>query len=265
MPFIILGRARFALPVGETPIGGAGANALPFPELAGHATMATLRLTPDGAVRVWPLRERSALVTVNGAPLGARPVTLTHGAKIQAAGITLVFGELRELRTATEVLAIRDLQSAPAGGNTAAQATAASGGQVVACATGVLATIPDIGLVIGRGPDSDLVILGRDVSRRHAVIRASAQGYMLRDVSTNGTFVNGRRVNGTQILGMGDMIRIGSEELRFEAHPAAPQSAAEPPRTEVSPPTAPAPPHSPLLEPPTGPRSAASSSQRQGS
>lgn len=253
MPFIILGRARFALPVGETLIGGAAAHALPFPELAGHATMATLRLTPDGTVSVWPLRERSARVTVNGTPIAARPVPLTHGAKIQAAGMTLVFGELRELRTATEVLAIRDRQSAPDRDDGAAQPTAASGGRVVACATGVLATIPDIGLVIGRGPDSDLVMLGRDVSRRHAVIRASVQGYVLRDVSTNGTFVNGRRVNGTQILGMGDMIRIGSEELRFEAHPAAPQSAAAP---------ASAPPHSPLLEPPTGPRSAGSSSQR---
>jgi hypothetical protein len=256
MPFIILGRQRFALPIGETRIGGSGIGALPFPELARQPTIAILLLTRDGAVSLWPSRHGAARVIVDGALVGADAVTLVHGATIEAAGLRLLFGDLHELRTTTQLTTVRDKEPALAADELPAERTAGSGGRLAAHGTGVIAMIPESGLVIGRAPDSDLVILGREVSRRHAIIRPSPSGYVLRDVSTNGTYVNGRRVNGSRVLGMGDMIRIGKEELRFEADQAAGGASAGPIRTREVRASI-----SSLLplteEPPTGPRRAA--------
>jgi pSer/pThr/pTyr-binding forkhead associated (FHA) protein len=258
MPFIILGQQRFALPIGETRIGGSGAGALPFAQLAGHATIASLWLTPDGVVSLRGSGDRGARVLVDGAVLDGHPVTLTHGATIEVAGLRLVFGELRDLRTTTKLTAIRarpgDEQPGPVGDEFTAEPTVSSGGTLAGYGASII-MIPDSGLVIGRAPDSDLVIPGRDVSRRHAVIRPSAQGYMLRDVSTNGTYVNGRRVNGTRRLARGDMIRIGTEELRFDTDPTSPRPAARPAAPVAASISAQA--QASILEPPTGPRRAA--------
>jgi hypothetical protein len=250
MLFVILGRERFALPVGETRIGGGGDTSLPFAELAGRSAMGALMVRPDGAVRLRRLGNGSEQLAVDGVPVGADPVALSHGAMIDAAGLRLVLGELHELRTATELVTVLDKPTGPSAEERPDQPTAGSGGRLVACSTGVVVLIPESGLVIGRGPDSDFVIPAREVSRRHAVLRASRRRYVIRDVSTNGTFVNGRRVNCSTVLGMGDVIRIGSEEFRFEADLTALDGQA------VLHEGAGAPAGSPGLEPPTRPRSA---------
>ncbi|MBQ9136711.1 MAG: type VII secretion protein EssC [Lachnospiraceae bacterium] len=46
------------------------------------------------------------------------------------------------------------------------------------------------------------------VSRRHAVLQRTAQGFCIQDTSANGTFVNGKRVNGAAELAIGDCINI---------------------------------------------------------
>jgi pSer/pThr/pTyr-binding forkhead associated (FHA) protein len=48
-------------------------------------------------------------------------------------------------------------------------------------------------MVFGREAGCDIVA-NKDVSRRHAEIMATPQGYVLVDSSTNGTFVNGERI-----------------------------------------------------------------------
>lgn len=255
MPFLILGEQRFALRVGETRIGGSGEGALPFPELANYPTTATLVLMRDGAASLCPSRDRSARVRVDGA-LADQPVMLSHGATIDVAGLRLVFGELHELRTTTQFASVRDRHGDPqpalAAEELPCEPTASSGGKLVVHGARGAVTIPESGLVLGRAPDSDLVILGREVSRRHAVIRPSLRGYVLRDVSTNGTYVNGRRVNGTCILGMGDAIRVGTQQLRFEADRVTSSSAAECPTRTVPPPSETT--QSSVPEPPTRPR-----------
>ena len=46
-------------------------------------------------------------------------------------------------------------------------------------------------MIFGRGPDNDVDVDDDAVSRRHAVIMASPDGYVLRDLdSANGTYVN---------------------------------------------------------------------------
>jgi pSer/pThr/pTyr-binding forkhead associated (FHA) protein len=251
MPFIILGRERFALPIGDTRIGGTGDDALPFPELARHATIAVLAVTPDGAAALARAGAESVPLSVDGAPVGSDPVRLTHGAKIDAGGVRLVFGDLRARGATAHVSGVTDDELALLLSDAPGEPTADSGGRLIALASGSTIAIPPAGVVIGRDADCDVVLAGREVSRRHATIRPSIQGYVLVDSSTTGTYVNRRRVNGSQVLGMGDVIRIGDDELRFEADAATFEPAPElRPRT-----TAPLPVPTPASVPLTaGPR-----------
>lgn len=76
--------------------------------------------------------------------------------------------------------------------------------------------IGDKALVIGRSKDCDVPLADGNVSRRHAELGRSEEGFVLRDLdSTNGTMVNGRRVRSATI-GAGDEITIGMSTLRIE-------------------------------------------------
>lgn len=69
---------------------------------------------------------------------------------------------------------------------------------------------------IGRGSDCDLTLLDRKVSKRHAYVSGKRRSFSIEDLqSHNGTFVNGIRVNGTQQLADGDVIRIGQTIFVF--------------------------------------------------
>ncbi|MCL7455520.1 MAG: FHA domain-containing protein [Anaerolineae bacterium] len=64
-------------------------------------------------------------------------------------------------------------------------------------------------LLMGRDETCDLVIADRQVSRYHASISIEQDRYVLRDLdSKNGTFVNGRQIEGAYTLQDGDEIQI---------------------------------------------------------
>lgn len=66
---------------------------------------------------------------------------------------------------------------------------------------------------IGRDPQNDVVLDDRAISRKHAEIRLRLGRYTLYDLqSTNGTFVNGRRV-AEVVLADGDRITISGNDL----------------------------------------------------
>lgn len=70
--------------------------------------------------------------------------------------------------------------------------------------------------VIGRAATAELMLDDPHLSRRHAAVRLTDEGVSLVDLgSTNGTWVNDRRIIGTEQLTDGDVIRIGRTELRF--------------------------------------------------
>jgi pSer/pThr/pTyr-binding forkhead associated (FHA) protein len=70
-------------------------------------------------------------------------------------------------------------------------------------------------VVVGRSRSCDLRLPGSDASRRHAEITGNAQGFTLFDLgSTNGTFVNGERVQ-ERPLKPGDRIEIGGSTITF--------------------------------------------------
>jgi hypothetical protein len=68
---------------------------------------------------------------------------------------------------------------------------------------------------IGRHPDSDLFLDDITVSRRHAVIRRSPEGYELGDVgSLNGTYLDGERIDAASLQDMAE-VQIGRFVLTF--------------------------------------------------
>jgi hypothetical protein len=69
--------------------------------------------------------------------------------------------------------------------------------------------------VVGRSRSCDLTLATPDASRRHAEIAAVTGGYLIRDLgSTNGTFVNGDRIEECE-LKTGDRIEIGGDLITF--------------------------------------------------
>ena len=72
-------------------------------------------------------------------------------------------------------------------------------------------------VLIGRDSQNDVVLDDRRVSRKHAEIRLRLGRYTLYDLqSTNGTFVNGRRV-AEKVLDDGDKISVGGLEVVFRS------------------------------------------------
>jgi pilus assembly protein CpaF len=70
-------------------------------------------------------------------------------------------------------------------------------------------------LIIGRADGTEVTLKHDDVSRRHAQVDVGDQGITVRDLSTNGTFVGGKRVMGAQKLPFGTPIVVGPFTLRF--------------------------------------------------
>jgi pSer/pThr/pTyr-binding forkhead associated (FHA) protein len=77
------------------------------------------------------------------------------------------------------------------------------------------------GVTIGR-EGCDIVFADPDVSRRHAAIQVVSGEVSIEDLgSTNGTYVNGDRIDARRRLGDGDKVEIGSIVLILRAPAAA--------------------------------------------
>jgi hypothetical protein len=70
--------------------------------------------------------------------------------------------------------------------------------------------------VLGRDPDAEIYLDSPGVSRRHARIAIATDRATIEDLgSKNGTFVGDERVDGSRLLGDGDIITVGSVKLAF--------------------------------------------------
>jgi len=230
-----IGGERYAIAAGETAIGSASDNIV---VLAGEGVQprhAVVQATPPGSAAI-RAADAEAEVRVNGVKLGAEPTPLLHGDKIAIGS-----HELRVVDStrggSTQLFdsgAFSDLMpskiSKPPAGST--------GGRLVCLTDGREYTVGQNPLRLGRDAVSDVVVTGHEVSRQHAEIRADAQGYMLVDLSVNGTYVNGERIGKTHLLARADVIRIGNDEFRFYADAAVSRPSSpspEPPAQTVAP------------------------------
>jgi predicted component of type VI protein secretion system len=70
-------------------------------------------------------------------------------------------------------------------------------------------------MTIGRSTNNDIVIADAEMSRQHAQIVNQGGNFLIEDLgSTNGTFVNGQRVNGRTTLYSQDTVEFG-ETIRL--------------------------------------------------
>lgn len=98
---------------------------------------------------------------------------------------------------------------------------------------------------VGRDISNDIIINDAEVSRKHARITIQGDSYVLEDLgSTNGTFVDGERLTGPHILGLGQTISLGEnvtldfEVVQFDPDVtlvSAPEEIAEGPVEAVPP------------------------------
>src|SRR5215472_2978677 len=67
--------------------------------------------------------------------------------------------------------------------------------------------------IIGSGADCDLVVERPTISGRHCRFTELADGYLLEDLgSSNGTYVNGERIDAVTRVTAGDRITMGALE-----------------------------------------------------
>ncbi len=220
------GGERTPIPLGEMVIGTDPSCGLRLTGVA--AAHAVAVGTADGSASVRRVDDNDVLL--NGVKLGIEPAPILHGDKVQIGIHELLVHDPRRSGS-TQFVSSSDVArmvSATAKPSSPKPPTAATGGRLVCLTDGREYTIGSTPLVIGREAGCDIVVPNKDVSRRHAEIFVSPQGYVLVDSSTNGTFVNGDRIEAQRILARADVIKIGDHDFRFYADKAADAPAPAP-------------------------------------
>jgi len=262
MAFIEYEGQRFQLPAGEALVGADAACHLRLARtgIAPRHAVLTTGPAPELAVTIRPAAEGLA-VEVNGVRLGPLPQPLLHGDKITIAGFDFQFADERKSGSTTYISAVKvdsltpPPSPAPAG---PAKLVGTTGGRIISLTDGREYQV-GAALRFGREAGADVVVPGGQVSRRHCEIVASPKGYLLIDASTNGTFVNGERVQNQRLLARSDVIKIADEEFRFYAD----VPAAAPPPPPPAPPVA-APRAAPVAAAPAPPPAAPAKLQSTG-
>lgn len=78
------------------------------------------------------------------------------------------------------------------------------------------------GLRIGRTPPADVILPDPSISRAHCLVQLADDRLRVTDLrSTNGTFIDGKRIEGTAYLEVGSVLRIGNMALRHATTGAA--------------------------------------------
>jgi pSer/pThr/pTyr-binding forkhead associated (FHA) protein len=221
MPVIKLDDQQFLLRPGTNRLGGGDFVELSVSPDVSLGTQAVIEVTGTEGVVIRPAPGKEAIVLVNGVLL-TDPTPLLHGDKLEIAGRELSFSDDSKVGSTTfipkaEIAAVTAAPAAPVEPDAPRPATSASGGRLVSLVDGREYTVPEGGLVIGRESGSDVVIAHKQVSRKHAVITPTLRGYELKDYSSNGVYVNGNKVNSSQLIGRADVIRIAKDEFRFYA------------------------------------------------
>jgi Ca-activated chloride channel family protein len=73
---------------------------------------------------------------------------------------------------------------------------------------------------IGRAPQNEIVLPAKNVSRFHCQIKRENAQFILEDLgSTNGTFINDMPLKQLHHLSVGDVVRVGHEQIIFHDNP----------------------------------------------
>ena len=88
----------------------------------------------------------------------------------------------------------------------------------IVTATGQTIAIPEGIHVVSREPGSVMSLTGEaSISRNHAEIKREGSVVSVKDLgSTNGTYVNGNRIDSEVVLKTGDTLQFGQAAMRFQ-------------------------------------------------
>lgn len=212
MPLLIVGAERCSLQPGTHTVGGRGPDALDIPAVDWRPPVASITVPAPGMGPSTIRRITAAIVLrLDGELLGVGPAELRNGSVIEFEGCRLTY----EADTTGSSL-IHTAESHSHERQRGGRLVSSIGARLVNMHTGKPFALTDRRVVLGRDDACDLVLGGKGVSRRHASISPTSNGYLLRDESANGTTVNGRPLAGTHLLLHGDRIQLCDEELRFD-------------------------------------------------
>ena len=231
-----IGGEKYPIAAGETVIGSATDSRVVLEGAGVRPRHAVVQGMTAGAAAIRTV-DTEAEVRVNGVRLGSDPTPLLHGDKIGIGTHELLVVDSARAGS-TQLFdsgAFADLVPPPSAKGIGSR----TGGRLVCLTDGREYNVGMGPLSFGRDAGSDVVVSGNEVSRQHAEIRNEPDGYLLLDLSVNGTYVNGERIGKTHLLARADVIRIGNDEFRFYAdatsgtapQPAAENTAAAPPPT----------------------------------
>jgi hypothetical protein len=82
--------------------------------------------------------------------------------------------------------------------------------------------VPPTGLRIGRKPPADVIVPGSAVSRSHCLVELAAGKLRITDLnSTNGTYIDNMRIERSEILPVGSILRVGNVSFEHEVRARA--------------------------------------------
>ena len=220
MSFLVIDKERFALQGGDNTLGGVGDGNVIAAPMAGLPPFAVITVLPGVPASIRGL-DSALPVRVEGYVLGVQPRELRHGARIEVKGCRIRYGQLELLGKTTPVPGVKEDLDAPAFSLPPNEATSDTGGRLTDLERMTVHEVPVEGLMIGRDPICHIVLASKTVSRHHATISPSLLGYSITDRSTNGILVNGTRIQGSELLRQGDVVRVGDRDFRFEADEAS--------------------------------------------
>jgi pSer/pThr/pTyr-binding forkhead associated (FHA) protein len=261
-----VGGLRYPIAAGEMVVGSGADCTVTLSGEGVQPRHAIVQGLANGSAAIRRASE-GAEILVNGVRQGDDPTPVLHGDKIQIGTHELLVVDPTRAGHTKFFDSSAFEKFTPAPTPKPAATPVVTGGRLV-CLTDGREYQVGAALVIGRDASADVVVPGNEVSRRHAQIVATEQGFVLVDTSTNGTFVNGHRVEGSCVLQRADVIRIGADEFRFygEVAPAAPAPPPAPPTPKApEPAAAPAAPAPPAAAAPagTGPGEAPTGAQQR--
>src|SRR5579859_783498 len=71
-------------------------------------------------------------------------------------------------------------------------------------------------MIVGRSRNADLQIDDPLISRRHLEIRVEDNAVFVKDISSQGSMLNGKRLDHEVSLNASDLLEIGHTKLRYE-------------------------------------------------
>lgn len=218
---------RYSIAAGELTVGAAPDCTLALPGEDVRPRHAIVQGLPDGSAVIRRAGPDAELL-INGVRQGDEPTPVLHGDKIQIGPHELLVVDSARAGHTKFFDSSAFEKFTPPQPAAPPIVPGASGGRLVCLTDGREYQVGEGPLVLGRDASCDVVVPGHDVSRRHAQIELGEAGYTLVDTSTNGTFVNGTRIEGSRVLQRADVLRIGADEFRFYAD-TAPPAIPEPP------------------------------------